>query len=124
MNFRNPTAAERAEARELGYGVAWASANGLWFIGTWPVIYGVRAIAWRQDGTGRCVDYCAGNSPAVLLQLLQLLRQIFEVHLEDNASERTVEQLLPGWERRPINTDPNCWARLKQLAKRTADGQE
>ena len=124
MKLRRPTTAEQAAARAYGYGAVWASVDGRWFIGTWPVIYGVRAIAWRQDSTGRCVDYCAGSDTSVLLELLHLLRVIFEGHLEDGASERTVEQLLPGWERRPINTDPKCWDRLKQLAKETANGQE
>lgn len=120
MKLRKPTAAQCEAAERLGYSLCYASENGAWSIGTWPVLFGVRVIAWRQGSGGRCVDYCAGDDPVVAFALLAMLSAIFRQHLKEEATEAEVTRLLPAWARRPVNTDPACWDALKALADTTA----
>ena len=100
---------------EHGYCTAYCSTDGLWSIGCWPVMFGVRVVAWRKGSAGPSVDYCAGADPAFLVQLLETIAEIFRQRIPAGASEREVVALMPGWERRPINTDP-CWQQLQALA--------
>ena len=97
-----------------GYSCYWISDNGLWMIGTWPVLYGVRAIAWHRDSVSRSADYCAGSDAAFLAELLAVLRTIFSA-LPESTTEDEMTKLLPNWRQRPIDTDP-CWPALQQLA--------
>lgn len=97
-----------------GYHCIWRSENNVWYIGTWSVMFGVRAIAWRKDSTGRCIDYCAGDDPVFLGQLLVTLKTIFSF-LPEDVSEDEVLRIMPGWERRPINRDA-CWETLQEMA--------
>jgi hypothetical protein len=83
-------------------------------------MFGVRAVAWRKGSAGPCVDYCAGDDPAFLIELLATLRSIF-LHLPEGISERDVVELLPGWQTRPISHDP-CWGALQQLAQSLITG--
>lgn len=116
MRLQDPSDEQVAAAKAMGYRLAKVSADGLWCIGVKPVIYGARAIAWRQDSVGPAADYCAADSISVLLQLLAMLEAIFTQHLEEQASENAVMALLPSWERRPVDQDPACWRRLEELA--------
>ena len=116
MDIRRPTDDEHAMAKAMGYGLSSVSTDGLWFIGTKPVMYGVRAIAWHRESVGPSVDYCAGSDAGTLSRLLIMLERIFSFCLDEGASERTVTQAMPPWERRPVNTDPACWKALHDLA--------
>jgi hypothetical protein len=91
-----------------------SSEDGLWHIAIKPVIFGSRVIAWRQDSAGPCVDYCAGDNPAFLFELLDAVTRIFQ-RMPDGISERQVTALMPRYERRPIDQDP-CWPALQALA--------
>jgi hypothetical protein len=98
-----------------GCRVYFKSADDYWFIGTKPVIFGMRVVAWRDGSAGPVVDYCAGDNPPFLSQLLVTVATIFNRRLPDGASEREVLALMPTWQRRPIDGDP-CWPALKALA--------
>ena len=98
-----------------GYKAIYRSADGLWSIGLYPVIFGVRVVAWRDGAAGRAVDYCAGSDVFFALELLAVIAAIFRHHIPDGATEDEVMALMPSWQRRPINRDP-CWPALRQLA--------
>lgn len=111
MNLQSLPAPEHQD----GYEALYRSADGLWSIGLYPVIFGVRVVAWREGAAGRAVDYCAGADAFFTLELLAVIAAIFRRHLPDGATEDEVTALMPGWQRRPISRDP-CWPALQQLA--------
>jgi hypothetical protein len=98
-----------------GYRVYFRSADDLWSIGTNPVLFGMRVIAFRDGSAGPVVDYCAGSDPIFKCQLLLAVAAIFIRHLPDGATEQQVLNLMPTWRTRPINSDP-CWPKLQALA--------
>lgn len=98
-----------------GYRVYFCSPDDCWFIGTKTVIYGTRVVAWRNGSVGPVVDYCAGANQPFLAQLLLTVAMIFRRRLLDGASEAEVRELMPTWQRRPIDDDP-CWPALQALA--------
>ena len=98
-----------------GCRVYFKSADDAWFIGTKRVIFGMRVVAWRNGSAGPVVDYCAGDNPPFLSQLLLTVATIFHRRLPDGASEREAQELMPTWQRRPIDGDP-CWPALQALA--------
>ena len=102
------------------YRVYFRSADGFWSIGTKPVIFGMRVVAWRDRSAGPTVDYCAGDNPPFLSELLITVATIFSRHLPDGAAERQVLNLMPTWQRRPIDGDP-CWPALQALAATPGD---
>jgi len=116
MLIQTATELDHQTAAAVGYRAVFSSQNGTWLIGTYPVLFGVRVVAWRSGSMTRCVDYCVGASRPDLITLLALIRQIFELHLPEDATEEQVTCLLPGWSWRPVQTDPACWKRLHELA--------
>lgn len=104
-----------ADDHEHGYRAAYVSADGLWKLGCYPVLFGVRVVAWRRGSIGCSVDYCAGASPVFLADLLETVAAIFRTHIPDGAEARQVEAFFPGWQQRPIDCDP-CWPQLQHLA--------
>lgn len=99
-----------------GYTVVWQSQpKGILKIGVWPVLFGVRVIAWREGSFGRSVDYCAGSDETFLVELLYTIKAILSKCPED-VSEVQVESMMPPWEVRPISKDPACWSALQRLA--------
>lgn len=100
---------------ETGYTKTWASENNVWEIGIYPVLFGVRVRGGRVGCQGLDIDYCAGNDPVFLSQLLTTVMSILESFPETLTSQE-LHTLLPGYEKKPINLDP-CWEKLQQLAK-------
>ena len=98
-----------------GCRVYFKSADDCWFIGTKSVIFGMRVVAWRNGSAGPVVDYCAGDNLPFLSQLLVTVATIFSRRLPDGATEREVVDLMPTWQRRPID-GRRCWPALKALA--------
>ena len=69
------TEAEQSDIE--GYTAIWQSLpKGIWKIGVWPVLFGVRAIAWREGSCGPSVDYCAGSDSVFLTKLLYTIKTI------------------------------------------------
>lgn len=99
---------------ETGYRLAYISENGIWSIGLFPVLFGMRVVAWRTGSSCRSVDYCAGNDVGFAIDLLDAIKRIFEGIPED-IQERGIEKMMPQWEIRPTNNDP-CWPALQRLA--------
>lgn len=109
---------EQSDVKE--YIAIWQSQpKGLWRIGMWPVLFGVRVIAWREGSCGRSIDYCAGNDSVFLLRLLHTIKAILSKYPED-VSESEIEATMPPWETRPISGDPACWGALQRLAETPA----
>lgn len=108
------TEAEQSDIE--GYTAVWQSQpKGLWRIGVWPVLFGVRAIAWREGSYGCSIDYCAGNDSGFLMELLHTIRAILSKHPED-VTDVEIEAMMPPWETRPISGDPACWDALRLMA--------
>lgn len=103
------------------YHCVWSSEGGVWSIGLWKVMFGVRVVAWCRGSVGSSVDYCAGDNPNFMAELLATVRTIF-LHLPESISERDVVELMPRWEIRPIDRDP-CWPALQQLAQSFTGGK-
>lgn len=116
MKLEQPTDAESLECKlNYRYSLAYTSSNRIWFIGAKPVIYGVRAIAWRKDSVGPCLDYCTGDDVELLIGVIRSMIAIFR-QLPEDISEKEVIALFPQWNLRPINRD-KCWPALQQLAE-------
>lgn len=102
-----------------GYRIMWESENDVWLLGIKEVMFGHRVIAFREGSCGPTVDYCAADQPVFLVQLLAVIKKIFE-GVPEEITERDLAVLLPGWQVRPINRDPHCWDRLQALARSLA----
>jgi hypothetical protein len=105
-----------AESRsETGYIKTWLSENEVWEIGIYPVMFGFRVRAGKTNSLGVDIDYCAGNDPVFLGQLLTTVMSILESFSEALTSAE-LRLVLPPYEKKPINLDP-CWEQLQRLAK-------
>lgn len=112
MDFSNSDLMKRSEE---DYTIVWGSKpKGIWKIGVKPVMFGVRAIAWRDGSFGPSVDYCSGDNEVFLIELLFTIKKILSKYPE-TITEIEVEEMMPMWQRRPIDKDP-CWDILKEMA--------
>jgi hypothetical protein len=93
-----------------------ASETGQWHVGLTRVLYGVRVIGSRGDSGFRSFNYCAGADPSFASRLLVVMIVIME-SFPESVTEREVEDLLPSFERKPIDRDP-CWDKLQELARK------
>lgn len=109
---------EANRTQEDGYTVVWQSKPlGLWKVGVWPVMFGVRVVAWKEGSFGRSVDYCAGDNEEFLATLLFTIKEILSSYPED-VSEVEIEDKMPPWTVRPIYRDPVCWGALRRMCQR------
>lgn len=97
------------------YFLKFASESGKYEVGFYRVMYGVRVRAGLA-GDGCCIiDYCAGADYIFALELLATVIQFLE-KFPENVSARSIEEIRPTSQVKPINLDP-CWDKLKELAK-------
>lgn len=87
--------------------------DGRWEAGLCPVMYGVRVRAGPANSGTCAVDYCAGPDRLFQYQLLDTIIQILET-FSSSVTEREIQDILPSYERKPINQDP-CWPKLQAL---------
>ena len=91
------------------------SENGIWEVGLFPVLFGVRIRAGLR-GAGWCtVDYCAGADYQIQTLLLAMIITMLE-QLPEDIAEHKISEALPRFEIKPINNDP-CWQELTELAQ-------
>lgn len=93
----------------------WVSEQQRWEIGFCPVMFGVR-VRFGQIGSN-CVelDYCAGADATFALILLATVVQILST-VPETASSQEIRQMFPTYTVKPIDRDPFCWERLKEMA--------
>lgn len=101
-------------AEEGAYRVLFHSENRVWFLGTKPVLFGTRVIAWKAGSVGPSIDYCAGADSIFMVQLLMTVAEIFK-KFPEGITESELEKQMPRWSVRPINDDP-CWSELQAMA--------
>ncbi len=105
---------EKTEADENFTIARWVSENNVWEIGLHQMLFGIR-VRGSIVGCGYCsIDYCAGSDKGFALVLLATMVRIM-MCLPETITPRELENLLPKYERRPINLDP-CWQKLLNLA--------
>lgn len=89
------------------------SEDGGYEAGLMPVLYGVRVRAGRVGDSFVFIDYCAGADKDFQMRLLGVIIDILET-LPVGITPRAVQDLMPGYKRRPIDKDP-CWPALMEL---------
>lgn len=77
------------------------------------MLYGKRVRASIVGQPCVAVDYCAGADPVFLIHLLAVIVRIMEAFPE-SITEREVQDMMPGYDRRPIDEDP-CWQKLQDM---------
>lgn len=89
------------------------SEDGGYEVGLMPVLYGVRVRAGRVGDSFVFIDYCAGADRDFQARLLGVIIDILET-LPVGITPREVQDLMPGYDIRPIDKDP-CWPTLIEL---------
>ena len=97
------------------YPVRWISTNGIWELGTWPVLFGVRIRMGKVGAFGPVLDYCAGADTDFQRELLLSIMMAL-IPVDENISEDELYKLFPKWKVRPINADP-CWPIIKKMGE-------
>ena len=86
------------------------SSGGTWEVGYYPATFG------RVDCGGFDLNYCAGSDPALRLEILLCVLLILEPVDEAKLTHELIRKTFPGWTHRPIDKDPHCLPRLRELA--------
>jgi len=111
----------KAEPNEDFAIARWLSVSGRWELGFRRMLFGVRVSLAKVGAGGCCIDYCAADDKGFALILLATVVQILERYPEE-VSDLQLRQDFPTYDIKPINKDPQCWARLQAMAG--ADGLE
>ena len=91
------------------------STSGRWELGVCRMIYGAR-VRLGIAGESFCVlDYCGGNDPEVLENLLRLVMTIL-LTVPEELDHQRVAAIFPTYKIKPIVLDQQCWATLESLA--------
>jgi hypothetical protein len=115
MNFT------KAESNQNFPAGRWVSENQIWEIGFLPVMYGVRVKVSLVGSNWVTLNYCAGADKEFALILLATVTQIL-MALPESITEDEIHRLFPKFEIKPIDRDPYCWERLKELAAQAKQG--
>jgi hypothetical protein len=91
------------------------SEEGKWEGGLIPMLFGVRVRLARIGAFGPAIDYCAGADEGDMLTLLAVVLNILK-ELPEKTTEREMKNYLPEQRIRPMFNDPECWAKLRDLA--------
>lgn len=94
------------------------SEGGIWELGLWSVMFGVRLRLGRTGAGGVNLDYCAGANQLFQMELLNAVHIILQ-EVPETISERDLEAMFPDYTRKPINHDEYCWKRLQQMRDET-----
>lgn len=93
----------------------WMSEEQRWELGFYPVLFGVRVRLARVGEDWVELDYCAGDDAGFALILLATIVQILSV-VPETVTNQEIRQIFPTYAVKPINRDPFCWERLKEMA--------
>jgi hypothetical protein len=90
------------------------SEGGIWELGLWSVMFGVRVRMGRAGLFYVNLDYCAGADAQFQMELLNAVHIILQ-EVPESISDRDLEDMFPQFDIKPINLDPRCWPRLQQM---------
>lgn len=90
------------------------SNGGIWELGLWSVMFGVRVRMGRAGLFYVNLDYCAGSDPLFQMELLNAVHIILQ-EVPESISDRDLEDMFPRFEIKPINLDPRCWPELQRM---------
>lgn len=111
------TKAESNENFPLG---RWVSENNVWEIGFRPMLFGVRVSLGKVGSDWITLDYCAGDNQSFAFILFATVARIL-MALPETVTEQQLRQTFPAYTVKPIDRDPYCWERLKELAAQIDD---
>jgi hypothetical protein len=97
----------------------WVSSGGVWEIGFYRVMFGVR-VRMGRVGEGYCIlDLCAGADVTLRHDILRCVMCVL-IPAKEDLTEGDLARLFPcvSSEKKPINLD-ECWEQLQQRALQT-----
>jgi hypothetical protein len=77
--------------------------------------HGTRIRLCRLSDLSIAVDYCAGKDEGLALMILAAVVMILK-DVDENIPIREIERMFPIYTIKPIDKDPYCWKRLREMA--------
>ena len=96
------------------------SEGGKWEVDLYPVLFGVRIRCGQVGACAVVLDYCAGADINLRVEILLLVLQVLEAMDEASTTEGDIDRAFPKWTRRPIDRDPICLPKLREIAAATS----
>jgi hypothetical protein len=90
------------------------SEGGIWELGLWSVMFGVRVRMGRAGLFYVNLDYCAGADSLFQMELLNAIHIIL-LEVPESIRDHDLEGMFPPFEIKPINRDPHCWIEIQKM---------